>query len=183
MPARVARGGASEPDAAVGPNRPSGPLAGLRVLDCSNVVAGPFACQLLGDFGAEVIKIEHPNLGDPLRGHGRSKSGVGLWWKIVGRNKRCVALDLSKPDGAELLLRLASRADVLVESFRPGTLERWGLGEDRLHEVNPALVVIRVTGFGQEGPYASRPAFGTLIEAISGFAAMTGEPGRPPTLP
>lgn len=153
------------------------------MLDCATVFAGPFAAQILGDFGADVIKVEHPRAGDPLRGHGRAKGGVPLWWTIVGRNKRCVGLDLGNPDGAALLLKLAASADVLVESFRPGTLERWGLSVERLHETNPGLIVLRVTGFGQDGPYAPRPAFGTLIEAMSGFAAMTGEPDGPPTLP
>jgi crotonobetainyl-CoA:carnitine CoA-transferase CaiB-like acyl-CoA transferase len=160
-----------------------GPLSGVRVLDCATVFAGPFAAQLLGDFGADVIKIEHPTQADSLRGHGRSKNGVPLWWKTVGRNKRCIALDLSDQAGAGLLLRLAASADVLVESFRPGTLERWGLSVPALHAANPGLVIVRVTGYGQDGPYSKRPAFGTLIEAMSGFAAMTGEPDGPPTLP
>ncbi len=160
-----------------------GPLSGVRVLDCATVFAGPFAAQLLGDFGADVVKIEHPVHGDSLRGHGRSKDGVPLWWKTVGRNKRCVALNLSDQAGAGLLLRLAAEADVLIESFRPGTLERWGLGVRELQAVNPGLIIVRVTGYGQDGPYSRRPAFGTLIEAMSGFAAMTGEPDGPPTLP
>ena len=161
----------------------SGPLSGLRVLDCSTVVAGPLACQLLGDFGAEVIKIEHPRYGDTLRGHGPSKDGVPLWWKVISRNKRTVGLDLGEPEGAAVMLRLAETADAIVESFRPGTLERWGLGWDVLHARNPRLVLTRVTGFGQDGPYSGRPAFGTLIEAMSGFAAMTGDPGGAPVLP
>ena len=166
-------------------NTPStnGPLTGVRVLDVSTVYAGPFACQLLGDFGADVIKIEHPKHGDPLRTHGRLKDGKGLWWKMVGRNKRTVGLYLGDPDGAEVFCELVRHCDVVVENFRPGTLERWGIGYDRLKQINPGLVLVRVTGFGQEGPYASRPAFGTLAEAMSGFAAMTGEPDGPPTLP
>ncbi len=132
----------------------SGPLSGLRVLDCSTVVAGPLACQLLGDFGAEVIKIEHPRYGDTLRGHGPSKDGVPLWWKVISRNKRTVGLDLGEPEGAAVMLRLAETADAIVESFRPGTLERWGLGWDVLHARNPRLVLTRVTGFGQDGPYS-----------------------------
>lgn len=147
------------------------------------MLAGPLACQLLGDYGAEVIKIEHPVRGDSLRGHGRQRDGQGLWWKMVSRNKRCIGLYLGDPDAAALFERLVATADAVVENFRPGTLERWGLGWDRLAEINPRLVLCRVTGFGQDGPYASRPAFGTLIEAMSGFAHMTGEPEGPPTLP
>jgi len=161
----------------------SGPLADLRVLDCSTMLAGPLACQMLGDYGADVIKIEHPGRGDSLRGHGRSRHGHGLWWKMVSRNKRCIGLYLGDPEAAAVFEKLVATADVVVENFRPGTFERWGLGWDRLSEVNPRLVLCRVTGFGQDGPYASRPAFGTLIEAMSGFAHMTGEPDGPPTLP
>ena len=159
----------------------AGPLAGVRVVDCSTVLAGPLACQLLGDFGADVIKVEHPTGGDPLRTHGAVKDGIGLWWSMVGRNKRTLGLDLST--GGDVFRELVASADVLVENFRPGTLERWGLGPDVLAEINPGLVTVRVTGFGQEGPYASRPGFGTLVEAMSGFAAITGEPDGPPTLP
>nr|WP_245880620.1 CoA transferase [Streptomyces zhaozhouensis] len=158
-------------------------MAGLRVLDLATLFAGPLAATLLGDFGAEVIKVEHPRRPDPSRGHGPDKDGVGLWWKLLGRNKRNVTLDLSTPEGRALLLRLAADADVVIENFRPGTLERWGLGPDELHAVNPRLVLARVTGFGQFGPYARRPGFGTLAEAMSGFAAITGEPDGPPTLP
>ena len=160
-----------------------GPLTGLRVLDCSTILAGPLTCQILGDFGADVIKVEHPQHGDGMRGHGPGVDGVGLWWKEIARNKRTIGLNLGHPDGAEIALQLARTADVLVENFRPGTLERWGLGWDRLQEVNPALVLLRVTGFGQDGPYAGRPAFGTLVEAMSGFAHLTGQPDGPPTLP
>jgi crotonobetainyl-CoA:carnitine CoA-transferase CaiB-like acyl-CoA transferase len=159
-----------------------GPLAGLTVLDLATVYAGPFAASLLGDFGAEVIKVEHPR-GDPLRTHGAQKEGVGLWWKQLSRNKLCVTLNLSHTEGQELLIRLAQGADVLVENFRPGVMERWGLGYDRLSEQNPRLVMLQTTGFGQFGPYAGRPGFGTLAESLSGFAAMTGSPDGPPTLP
>ena len=160
----------------------SGPLSGLRVLDVSTVLAGPLTCQILGDYGAEVIKIEHPR-GDSMRGHGRAKDGVSLWWKMIARNKRCVGLYLGDPDGAEVFRRLVATADVVVESFRPGTLERWGLGYDALREANPGVVLVRISGFGQTGPYAERAGFGTLAEAMSGFAAITGEPDGPPTLP
>ncbi|KFG76037.1 CaiB/BaiF CoA transferase family protein [Streptomyces mutabilis] len=159
------------------------PLTGLRVLDLATLFAGPLAATMLGDFGAEVIKVEHPRRPDPSRGHGPSKDGIGLWWKVLGRNKRTITLDLSKPAGRATLLRLAATADVVVENFRPGTLEKWDLGWDELSAVNPRLVLTRVTGFGQFGPYARRPGFGTLAEAMSGFAAMTGEPDAPPTLP
>jgi len=161
----------------------AGPLAGIRVIDASTVLAGPLTCQVLGDFGADVVKVEHPKAGDSLRSHGATKEGVGLWWTMVGRNKRTVGLYLGDPDGAEVFMELVRTADVLVENFRPGTLERWGLGYDVLKEINPGLVLVRVTGFGQTGPYAPRPGFGTLAEAMSGFAAITGEPDGPPTLP
>ncbi|MFD8305699.1 CaiB/BaiF CoA transferase family protein [Streptomyces sp. NPDC059690] len=159
------------------------PLTGLRVLDLATLFAGPLAATMLGDFGAEVIKIEHPGRPDPSRGHGPSKDGIGLWWKILGRNKRTITLDLSRPGGRATLLRLAAEADVLIENFRPGTLEKWDLGWPELCAANPRLVLTRVTGFGQFGPYAHRPGFGTLAEAMSGFAAITGEPDAPPTLP
>jgi crotonobetainyl-CoA:carnitine CoA-transferase CaiB-like acyl-CoA transferase len=139
--------------------------------------------MLLADYGADVIKLEHPARVDPARGHGPSKDGEGLWFKALARNKRLATLDLSKPGGRALFLQLSERSDVVLENFRPGTLERWGLGPDELWAVNPRLVVARVTGFGQTGPYARRAGFGTLAEAMSGFAALNGEPGRPPLLP
>jgi len=168
-------------DMPVGP--PSGPLAGVRVIDVSTILAGPLACQILGDFGADVVKIEHPTKADGMRGHGPAKDGVPLWWKEISRNKRTIGLSLSEPDGAALFLRLAADADVVVENFRPGTLERWGVGPAELHEANPGLVIVRVTGFGQTGPYAARAGFGTLAEAMSGFAHLTGQADGPPTLP
>jgi crotonobetainyl-CoA:carnitine CoA-transferase CaiB-like acyl-CoA transferase len=159
------------------------PLDGVRVVELATLFAGPVATALLGDFGAEVVKLEHPRRPDPSRGHGPARDGVGLWWSVLGRNKRCATLDLSTPDGAALLRQIVADADVLVENFRPGTLERWGIGPEVLHAANPRLVVARVTGFGQTGPYAARPGFGTLAESMSGFAAATGEPDGPPTLP
>jgi len=153
------------------------------VLDCATLFAGPMAATMLADFGADVIKIEHPVKGDPVRNHGPSKSGIPLWWAMLARNKRCLALNLGVPEGAEILKKLVLEADVLVENFRPGTLEKWGLGPEVLHAINPRLVIARVTGFGQFGPYAGRPGFGTLAESMSGFAAMTGLPDSPPTLP
>jgi len=161
----------------------SGPLSGVRVLDISTLFAGPLAATFLGDFGADVVKIEHPTKPDAARGHGPAKNGVNLWWKTLGRNKRTVTLDLGQREGAEILLRLVAETDVLIENFRPGTLERWGLGPDRLLTANPKLVIARVTAFGQFGPYSHRPGFGSLAEAMSGFAALTGEPDAPPTLP
>jgi crotonobetainyl-CoA:carnitine CoA-transferase CaiB-like acyl-CoA transferase len=159
------------------------PLEGIRVVEAATLFAAPIAGMLLGDYGADVIKIEHPRRPDPARGHGPSKDDVGLWFKTLGRNKRLVTLDLSQPDGRDLFLRLAERSDVVLENFRPGTLERWGLGWDELSAVNPRLVLARVSGFGQTGPYAGRPGFGTLAEAMSGFAALNGEPDGPPLLP
>ncbi|WP_406416822.1 CaiB/BaiF CoA transferase family protein [Streptomyces sp. NBC_01614] len=159
------------------------PLTGLRVLDLATLFAGPLAATMLGDFGAEVVKVEHPEKPDPSRGHGPSKDGVGLWWKVLGRNKRTITLNLSKPGGRATLLRLVATADVVIENFRPGTLEKWDLGWQELSAANPRLVLARITGFGQFGPYAHRPGFGTLAEAMSGFAALTGEPDAPPTLP
>ena len=160
-----------------------GALAGLKVIDLATLFAGPMAATMLGDFGADVIKIEHPRGGDAVRRHGHVKDGVPLWWKMVGRNKKAITLYLGDPDGAELFKQLVADADVLVENFRPGTLERWGVGPEVLHALNPGLVIARVTGFGQFGPYSARPGFGTLAEAMSGFAAITGEPDGPPTLP
>ncbi len=158
------------------------PLEGIKVLDVATLFAGPFLATVLADFGADVIKIEHPK-GDPARGHGQQKDGVPLWWKMLGRNKRTITLYLGDPEGQELFLRLAREADVVIENFRPGTLERWNLGWERLHKENPRLILARVTGFGQFGPYAQRAGFGTIAECMSGFAAITGEPDGPPTLP
>lgn len=161
---------------------PPGPLQGVKVLDLATLFAGPLAATLLGDFGAEVIKIEHPK-GDPVRSHGHLKNGINLWWKMIGRNKRAITLNLSRPEAQAILLDLAAQADILVENFRPGTLEGWGLGPEALLSRNPRLVIARVTGFGQTGPYRRRPGFGTLAESMSGFAAMTGPADGPPTLP
>ncbi len=159
-----------------------GPLAGLRVIDCATLFAGPIISTLMGDFGADVIKIEHPS-GDPLRNMGQRKDGHGLWWKVSGRNKRCIALDLKDHGDAEIFKTLVADADILVENFRTGTLEGWGLGWEALSKLNPRLIMVRVTGFGQTGPYRRRAGFGTLAEAMSGFAHITGEPEGPPTLP
>lgn len=162
--------------------QPGMPLAGLKVIDMATVFAGPLVATYLADFGADVIKIEHPK-GDPVRTQGYKKDGHPLWWKLVGRNKKCITLDLHHPEGAELLKRLVADADVLIENFRPGTLEKWGVGWEVLHEINPRLIMVRITGFGQTGPYRNRPGFGTLCEAMSGFAYSMGWPDRPPQLP
>ena len=162
--------------------KPSGPLQGMKVLDMATLFAGPLAATLLGDFGADVIKIEHPK-GDPVRSHGHLKNGINLWWKMIGRNKQTITLNLSRPEAQGILLDLAAQADVLIENFRPGTLEGWSIGPSHLLARNPRLVIARVTGFGQEGPYRRRPGFGTLAESMSGFAAMTGPADGPPTLP
>jgi crotonobetainyl-CoA:carnitine CoA-transferase CaiB-like acyl-CoA transferase len=164
--------------------QPVGPLGDLRVVDVATVIAGPGCARYLADFGADVVKVERPE-GDTARDLGwRDPSdGQSLWWKVVGRGKRTIALDLKDPDDLDVMLRLCDTADVLVENFRPGTLERLGLGPEVLHARNPRLVVTRVTGFGQTGPYRSRPAFATQAEALSGFAAINGEPEGQPLLP
>ena len=158
------------------------PLEGVKVIDAATLFAGPLAATILGDFGAEVLKVEHPK-GDPSRSHGYAKDGIGLWWKMLGRNKRAVTLSMSTTEGVEIFKELARDADVVIESFRPGTLERWGLSYEELSRENPGLVLARVTGFGQFGPYSNRPGFGTIAESMSGFAHVTGQPGGPPTLP
>ena len=160
----------------------NGPLAGLKVIDCSTVLAGPISAMVFADFGADVIKIEHPD-GDALRKMGQAKDGHGIWWKVTNRNKRTITLDLHDEDGKAAFLALVKDADVLVENFRTGTLEKWGLGWDVVSALNPRLVMLRVTGFGQTGPYRFRPGYGTVAEAFSGFAHVTGEEGGPPTLP
>jgi formyl-CoA transferase len=159
-----------------------GPLAGLRVVDAGVLFAAPLCGTLLGDFGADVIKVEHPS-GDPLRSFGWQEDGESVWWKVVGRNKRSVVLDLGEPDAQDAFRRLAATADVVLESFRPGTFERWNLSYDTLAEHNPGLILLRTSGYGQTGPYSSLPGFGTLAEAMSGFAAVTGKSDDPPTLP
>jgi crotonobetainyl-CoA:carnitine CoA-transferase CaiB-like acyl-CoA transferase len=141
------------------------------------------AATMLADFGAEVIKIEHPTKGDPSRLHGYSKDGIPLWWTMLARNKMTIALDLGKSEGGEVFKELIAKSDIFIENFRPGTLERWGIGPDVLLTINPKLIIARVTGFGQFGPYSGRAGFGTLAESMSGFAAMTGEVDGPPTLP
>ena len=160
-----------------------GPLSGLKVLDLSIIVAGGTASSLLADFGAEVVKIERPGTGDPLRNWGPFANGVSLWWKVHSRNKKSITLNLGVPEGQDLLKKLAAKTDILIEGFRPGAMERWGLGPDELQAVNPKLVMLRYSGFGQSGPYKDRPGFGTIAECMSGFVGMTGFQDTPPVLP
>ncbi len=157
------------------------PLDDIRVVELGQLLAGPFCGQLLGDFGAEVIKVEDPGAGDPMREWGREKPyGKSLWWPVVARNKKSITANLRTDQGQELLRGLIGRADVLVENFRPGTLERWGLAPEVLWETNPGLVITRVTGFGQTGPYAARAGYGSIGEAMGGIRYVTGDPDRPP---
>ena len=164
------------------PSAGEGPLRGLRVIDAGQMIAAPLCCTLLADFGADVIKIEHPVHGDAMRTRPPEKEGKSLWWKVIARNKRTITLDLSKPEGQELLKRLADTADILVENYRPGTFERWGLGYETLSARNPGLVFVRVSGYGQTGPYAARGGYGTVAEAFTGLPSFTGFPNGPPTL-
>jgi len=159
-----------------------GPLKGLRVVDVGMVFAGPLVATNLADLGADVIKVEHPK-GDEVRKIGRFKDGESLWWRVASRNKRVIAADVSKPEGAGIVRRLARGADVLIENFRPGRFAQWGLDYASLAQDNPGLVLLHISGYGQKGPYAHRPGMGTLAEAFSGFAMVTGEADRPPTLP
>ena len=159
----------------------TGPLAGLKVVEMGTLIAGPFCGQILGDFGADVVKIEDPKTGDPMRQWGRSlPKGLSPWWPVIGRNKRSVGLDLRTPEGREISGKLIDQADVLIENFRPGTLEKWGMGYEALSQRNPRLIVARVSGFGQTGPYAKRAGYGLIGEAMGGLRHVTGEPDRPP---
>lgn len=158
------------------------PLEGVRVIDIGTLFAGPWIATYMADFGAEVIKIEHPR-GDSLRNFASQKDGVSLWWKLASRNKKTITCNISSPEGQDIVRKLCESADVLVENFRPGTMERWGFSWESLHALNPKLILARTSGFGQKGPYAQRPGFGTLAEAMSGFAHITGFPDGPPTLP
>jgi formyl-CoA transferase/succinyl-CoA--D-citramalate CoA-transferase len=162
------------------PPNPEPSLHGLRVLELGHIIGGPFCGHLFADHGAEVIKVEPPGTGDPMRQWGGLYRGVGLYWSIIARGKKSVTLDLRTAQGQETLRRLAATADVLIENFRPGTLERWGIGWDDLRAINPKLIMVRVTGFGQDGPYRDRAGFGSVAEAMSGFRHLSGEPGRPP---
>jgi crotonobetainyl-CoA:carnitine CoA-transferase CaiB-like acyl-CoA transferase len=169
---------ATEPNTAHG-----GPLEGLRVLDISNVIAGPFAAGMLGDFGADVLKVELPGAGDPCRAIPPHKDGKPLIWKVTNRNKKAITLDLRKPEGGEVFKRLVPRFDVLIENYRPGTLDKWGLDKATLWALNPKLTILRLTGFGQTGPYRNFPGFARLFEAYSGLTYITGERDGPPLHP
>ncbi len=158
-----------------------GPLAGLRVIEMGSLIAGPFCGQVLGDFGAEVIKLEDPKAGDPMRQWGRSlPKGHSPWWPVIGRNKKSVTLDLRGPEGQAIAKKLIEKADVLVENFRPGTLEKWGLGYDALSKINPGLILSRASGYGQTGPMSQRAGYALIGEAMGGLRYITGEPDRPP---
>lgn len=170
----------SPPSAAVSRK---GPLAGMRVLDAGNMIAGPLAATQMADFGADVIKLELPETGDSMRHWAPMKEGRSLWWKVIARNKRLVTLTLSTPKGQEIFRELVKTADVLIENYRPGTFERWGLGYAELSKINPRLIMVRVSGFGQTGPYSKRGGYGTIAEAFSGIPSFTGAADRPPTLP
>ena len=160
-----------------------GPLRGLRVIDAGNMIAGPLAATQLADFGADVIKVELPQVGDSMRHWTPMKEGRSLWWKVIGRNKKLITLTLSRAEGQEIFRDLVRTADIVIENYRPGTFERWGLGYAELSQLNPRLVLVRVSGFGQTGPYAKRGGYGTVAEAFSGIPSFTGFPDRPPTLP
>jgi len=159
------------------------PLAGVRVLELGSLIAGPFCAKTLGDFGAEVIKVEPPGEGDPLRKWRKIRNGTSLWWHVQSRNKQSVTCDLRRPEGQEIVRRLASRAHIMVENFRPGALEKWNLGWDALSRANPKLVLVRISGYGQTGPYRERPGFGAIGEAMGGLRHVTGFPGQPPVRP
>ncbi|WP_332826213.1 CaiB/BaiF CoA transferase family protein [Ramlibacter sp.] len=163
-----------------GNTKDAGPLAGLKVLELGQLIAGPFAARTLGDFGADVVKVEPPGAGDPLRNWRLLKNGTSVWWQVQSRNKKSLALDLRQPEGQDIVRRLAREADVLVENFRPGALEGWGLDPQQLLEANPRLIVLRISGYGQTGPYRDRPGFGVVGEAMGGLRHLTAEPGRVP---
>jgi succinyl-CoA--D-citramalate CoA-transferase len=157
------------------------PLAGMRVLELGSFIAGPFCGRLLADFGAEVIKVEPPGKGDPMRGWGPAKhQGRSLWWPVQSRNKKCITLNLASAEGQALVMALVRDADILIENFRPGTMEGWGLGYEALRTVNPAVIMVRISGFGQTGPYKDRAGFGSVGEAMGGVRYVTGYPDRPP---
>jgi len=158
----------------------TGPLAGLKVLELGQLIAGPFAAKTLADFGADIIKVETPGAGDPLRKWRLLKDGTSVWWQVQSRNKRSVALDLKSPEAQDIVRRLALDADVLIENFRPGAMEGWGLGPDELLALNPRLIMLRISGYGQTGPYRDKPGFGVVAEAMSGLRHLTAEPGRVP---
>ncbi|CAN1513883.1 CaiB Predicted acyl-CoA transferases/carnitine dehydratase [Burkholderiaceae bacterium] len=156
------------------------PLSGLRVIELGQLIAGPFASKMLGEFGADVIKIEPPETGDPLRAWRMLHEGTSVWWAAHARNKRSITLNLREPEGQDVIRQLAKDADIVIENFRPGALEKWGIGFKDLHAINPKLIMLRVSGYGQTGPYKDRPGFGVIGEAMGGLRYLTGEAGRPP---
>jgi len=160
-----------------------GPLAGVRVLELGSLIAGPFCAKTLADFGAEVIKVEPPGDGDPLRRWRRMRNGVSLWWQVQSRNKKSVTVDLRRPQGQEVVRRLARGSDIVIENFRPGALEKWNLGWEVLSKGNPKLILVRISGYGQSGPYRERPGFAAIAEAVGGLRYVTGFPDRPPVRP
>lgn len=164
------------------PSFPTSPAAlkGVRVIEMGQLIAGPFAGKTLGEFGAEVIKIEAPGAGDPLRNWRLMKDGTSVWWQVSSRNKRSLALDLRSPEGQDIARQLIAEADVLIENFRPGTLESWGMSYEQLSKLNPGLIMLRISGYGQTGPYRDMPGFGMIGEAMGGLRHLTGEPGRVP---
>lgn len=162
------------------PSVPAGPLKGVRVIELGQLIAGPFCGKTLGDFGAEVIKIEPPGKGDPLRKWRLLKDGNSIWWEVQSRNKQSVTLDLTQAEGQDILRTLVKDADVLIENFRPGKMEEWGLGYEDLKKINPRLVMVRISGYGQSGPYRDRPGFGVIAESMGGLRYLTAEPGRVP---
>ena len=159
---------------------PLGALSGLKVIELGQLIAGPFAAKTLADFGAEVIKIEPPGSGDPLRQWRLLKDGTSVWWQVQSRNKRSLALDLKQAEAQDIVRKLASEADVLIENFRPGAMESWGLGPDVLQKLNPGLIILRISGYGQTGPYKDKPGFGVVAEAMGGMRHLSGAPGRLP---
>src|SRR6266436_1870979 len=164
-------------------NKTAGPLAGVKVLELGQLIAGPFATAFLAWFGAGVIKVEPPGTGDPLRTWRVVHNGTSLWWHLMARNKKCVTLNLRVPEGQKIARELAKKVDVVIENFRPGTLEKWGLGYEELKKENPGLILTRISGYGQTGPYAQRPGFAAVAEAFGGLRYVTGEPDRPPVRP
>ncbi|WP_138378888.1 CaiB/BaiF CoA transferase family protein [Luteithermobacter gelatinilyticus] len=163
-------------------NYPTGPLKGIRVIEMGQLLAGPFCGQIMGDFGAEVIKVEQPGTGDPMREWGREKPhGLSLWWPVIARNKKSITLNLRTEEGQQIVRDLVAKSDILIENFRPGTMEKWGLGYEDLKKVNPGLIMVRVSGFGQNGPYSSRPGYGAIGEAMGGLRYVVGDPSSPPS--
>ena len=156
------------------------PLEGVKVLELGSLIAGPFAGRLFAEFGAEVIKVEPPSTGDPLRKWRLLKDDTSLWWYVQSRNKKCITLNLREKEGQEIIKKLAKEVDIIIENFKPGTLEKWGIGYDELKKINPKIIMIRISGYGQDGPYSQKPGFGSIGEALGGIRYLTGYPDLPP---